>query len=427
MGKIWEHNNCVVLFWNKEKQVIGLKVEKKGDKLSVLDTASSNPETEQLAIALSEVENKLVATETHLMFAGCDLPGSVSFDINLPKMSVADMRQAISYELPRHIPCDPLEVIFGYRVISPKDDIPAAKRTVRILAVMKKQWNELISELTGSGIKIDAFITPFLSVDPLFGDDEDVYFSDSETLISFGRSADNPGRKIIFKDSEENSESVDYKENIKKMGFGWGELPSVIKKNPESYFSAMLIGAYGVSPEFPFDKPSLIKLPSELIPERYRTLRTSFFALIGAIVFLVLMLVGRLWWESVVRYDKIEDEIKKVNVKKGTILSSQTRLKAKTTLINDITETQKGNAEIVTCLYKITEELSKDIWLSHFQSRDHAIDISFRYTKSGLTLPNFNKTGIFNTITSSSRSNPRDGSKTEYVRLEYIPPEKRNE
>ena len=427
MGKIWEHNNCVVLFWNKENHVIGLKVEKKGEKLTVLDTASSSPETERLAIALSEVENKLVATETHLMLAGCDLSGSVSFDINIPKMSVSDMRQAISYELPRHIPCDPMDVVFGYRVISPKDDVPAAKRTVRILVVMKKQWNELLSELTGSGIKIDAFITPFLAIDPLFENYEDVCFSDSETTISFSSSSEYPGRRIIVKDSGGNSEPIDYKENIKKMGFAWGELPPVIKKDPESYFSGLLISAYGVSPEFALDKSSLVKLPSELFPERYRTLRTSFFAIIGAIIFLVLMLVGRFWWESVTRYNKIKDEITQVNIKTRKVQSSQTRLKAKTDLINDITEKKKGNPEIVTCLYKITQELSKDIWLSHFQSRDHAVDISFRYTKSGLTLPNFNKTGIFNTITSSSRSNPRDGSKTEYVRLEYIPPEKRNE
>ena len=66
------------------------------------------------------------------------------------------------------------------------------------------------------------------------------------------------------------------------------------------------------------------------------------------------------------------------------------------------------------------------MWLGHFQSRDDSIDISFRYTKSGLKKPNFNKIGMFNTIHSSSKSDSRTGTITEYVRLKYIPPEKRD-
>lgn len=429
MRRFWEHNDCIVLFWNKEKHVIGLKVEKKGNKLNVLDTASSSSDTEQLAIAIAEVENLLVAEETHLMLAGCNLPGSVSIDINIPKMSHADMRQAISYELPRHIPCDVQDLIFGYRIITPEDDAESAKITVRIVAVMKRQWNEILSELTGSGIKIDAMVTPFLAVDPLMGADDQLLFSDSQDIFLFSRSPEYPGRRIIVRDLENNPDLInklDYKQKIKELGFVWDKLPSEIKDDPGMYLPSLLIAAYGLTPEFSSDKHTLIKLPNELVPERYRTLRTAFFALIATIILLVLMLVGRFWLESVNRYEKIKDEISSVEFQKERIVKEQNKLYEKTALINQIIETDKGNAEVLTCIQKITQELPKEMWLGHFHSRGDSIDLSFRYTKSGIRQPNFNKAGIFNTIRSSKRSS-RDGSTTESVKLEYIPPEKRNE
>ncbi len=431
MAKIWEHNDCIVLFWNQDKLVTGIKIEKKAGKLSVLDSAVSSPDAEQLAIAISEVANSLATSETHLMLAGCDIPGSVSFDINLPKMSVVDMKQAILYELPRHIPCDPNDVIFGYRVISSSVDVSAAsKQTVRILAVMKKNWNELLSELTGSGIKVDAVITPYLAVDPIFENEEIVVFTETDKYISFARSSEYPGRRIEIKEKEGEEEEIhvdDMKEIIKKLDYEWGHLPPDIKKDPSVYFPALLMAAYGVSSEYAFDKHSLIKLPPELIPERYRTLRSAFFGLIGTIVLLVLMLVGRYWWESRDRFAKLNGEIKSVENKINQVVAKQRRFNKNAEIIKEIIDTQKGNAEIATCLHKISMVLPKEMWLAHFSSRDHSIDISIRYIKSGTSVPDFSKTGIMQVVTSSSRTNPRDGTTTEYIRLRYIPPEKRNE
>jgi hypothetical protein len=70
--------------------------------------------------------------------------------------------------------------------------------------------------------------------------------------------------------------------------------------------------------------------------------------------------------------------------------------------------------------------LPKGMWLVHFSSRDNSIDISVKYKKPGITLPDLNKTGIMKVVTSSTRKNQSDGSTTVYVRLTYIPPEKRN-
>ena len=431
MGKIWEHNECVVLHWNSSQSVIGVKVEKKGDLLHILDIAVSSEDSDSLVMALPEVMDRVVSSETHLLLAGGEIPGSIIFDINLPQMSISDTRQAIIYELPRHIPCEPHDVVFGYRIIPPREGESAGnKQVVRIFAVMKKQWNELIAELSASGISLDAVITPHFVVDPLLGDDDDILFYDSQQYISFMRSSDYPGRRIILHELEDEEKLDDYeddfKESIKKLNYEWDKLPSEVKNTPADFFPALLIAAYGMTHEYSIDKNSMIKLPGSLLPERYRTLRSSFFGLIGAIILLVMMLIGRFWWESKDRFTKLKKEIKGIHNQELLTEAKQRNLLENSAIIKELVERQKGIPEIATCLKKLSMILPKDMCLAHFSSRDDSIDISIRYTKTGLVVPDLNKSKIMKVVTSSTRTNPRDNSTTVYVRLTYIPPEKRN-
>ena len=430
MGKIWEHTECIALFWNSENHVTGVKIEKKHNLISIVGIAESDHETDSLAIALTEVLNMLETTETHLMIAGYDIPGTVSFDLHLPAMSQADMKHAIQYELPRHVPCDPQDVIFGYRIIPSDTEQATGKHIVRISAMMKKQWNELLTELTGAGIKLDALLSPYLVVDPLLGDEESVPFYTTETYLDFIRSPEYPGRKIVMHDAIPDIKSPEVTDlltgYIEKLGYPVDSLPDSVRERPADFFHVLLLAAYGVGREFSTDKNSMIKLPKELVPERYRGLKISFFALAGTILLLGFMLTGRFWWDAKERYSKLDRELRIVKTRTADVQRKQVAMQTTAGIIKEIIDADKGNPEIATCLRKISGMLPKTMWLVTFSSRDDIIDISIKYKKTGLSIPDFNKTGIMKMVKNRSQKSLHDGTTTVCVTLQYIPPENRN-
>ncbi len=429
MSNIWEHNECVVLSWNKERSVFGVKVEKKGDQLHVLDTAVSSENLDSLSLGLAEVMGALNASETHLMLAGGDISSSIVFDITLPTMSIADTRQAVLYELPRHVPCDPQELVFGFRILPAASGKSATgKNLVRIVAVKKKHWNEIIAELSSAAIHVDAVLTPYLIIDPLLSE-EDILFYDTEEYVSFSSSSEYHGRQIIVHDSEDDISDVSFDDFLKNIGllqYDIKALPESIQEDPSSFFPPLLMAAYGMTPEYGNDRNSFLKLPSSLIPERYRTLRASFFGLVATIILLMLILIGRFWWEAKDRYQKITKEITNIDQLKVNTENRTKALREKAGIISEIVKKKKGIPEIATCIRAISMVLPKTMCLGSFASRDDAIDISIRYKGKGLTVPDLNQTKIMKVITMTTRINSRDNSTNVYVRLNYLPPEKRN-
>ena len=431
MGKIWEHHECAVLYWNKAQRVIGIKAEQRGGVLHISDIAVSSDDIDSFGIAFSEVTGTILNSETNLILAGGDIPGNVLFDITLPKMSIPDMRQAIMYELPRHIPCDPEDVLFGFRVLpaAEEEEGTSSKNIVRIMIVIKKQWNELMAELSASGVRIDAVVTPYFVVDPLLGDNDDLIFYDAGEYSGFISDADYPGRRIILHDSDEEPPDIpedDFKKNIEALNYEWDELPQIVKDDPASFFSPLLLAAYGMSKEYTGDKNSMIKLPSSLLPERYRTLRAAFYGLVGTIIFLSLMLVGRYWWEAKDRFDQITREIKFIQNRQISVKAQKTALFENSEIIRELVERQKGIPEIATCLRTLSMTLPKEMWLGSFSARDDTIDVRIIYAKPGLAVPDLNKTVIMKMVTSSTRKNTRDNTTNVFARLTYVPPEKRN-
>ena len=432
MGKIWEHNECVVLSWDTDNRVTRVRVEKVGEGLKILEAfTSTNGET--LASSLSSAAAELNISETHLLLAGIGVSHGISFDLNLPYMSNDDTKQAIIYEIPRHIPCDSQDIIFGYRTVkndNDNSDSDAMKRTVRVMALPKKEWNEVLTEMSETGIRLDAIVSPFFAAAPLLSDRNEILFPSGEKLYRLVLKEDGISRNIAVEDldnqltkSDLNKEIQDY---IVELGYT-DPLPVEVSSNPANYFQALLIGAYGVSNSFTNDRISIIKLPKELRPERYRIFRKLFFGLLITIGLLIFAFVGRIWWDAKSRYNNLSEEILQIKRKMVLIDHDEKRLKENAKIFKEIKTRKLGNAEIALCLYKIATMLPKGMWLAHFSARDYSIDISLRYSGSGITMPDFNKTGILKVITSSTRSNPRDGTTTVYVRLNYLPPEPRSD
>ena len=430
MGNLWEHRECIVLYWNRAQTVFGVKVEKIGDQLIVLDSAVSSEDMDSFSLAVAEVMGVLETSESHLMLAGGYMSGTLIFDVTLPKMSIQDTRQAVIYELPRHVPCDPQELIFGFRILpSQEEDDNSGKNIVRIIAIKKNNWNEIIADLSGAGVRIDAVLHPYLLIDPLLGEESDVLFYDDGKSVSCASSPEYHGRKIVLHDSDEDISETVFGNSLRyfeELHYDKDSLPSTVSEDPVSFFPSLLMAAYGMSPEYGNDRNSIMKLPSSLLPERYRTLRASFFGLVATILFLFLILIGRFWWDAKERYHKITKEIRNIKQMQINTENQKKALLDKAEILTEIMDKQKGIPEVATCLRTLSMILSKDMCLGSFASRDDAVDISIRYTKPGLTVPDLNNTKVMKVITSSTRKNSRDNSTNVYVRLSYLPPEKRN-
>jgi len=427
---IFEFNECAVLTWDQDQRVYGLNAARnKQRRIEITGHAVSESGAEVLAVNLAAVIEQLAPSEDQLIIAGGELSGSICFDLEMPKMAAADLKQAISYELTRHIPLDTENLILAHRIISPGPDAgDNSRQLVRIIAMEERQWNELITEFTSAGLKVDFIIHPFLVVDPLLAEEESVFLPTIEKSFSFKRAEEKTGREMVFAGSPETKELTElshrYQECLKIDPY---PLTDRDADGLAPWSPALLLAAYGLSAELHGDRGSFTLIPRELFPERFRGLRRAFIALAAIAAILTLVLIGRYWWEARQRLKGILDEQAKVKVEIGKYQQKNEELVKIDEVAEAVNSTKLGNGEIVHCLHRLTTILPKEMWIYQFSSRDNYIDLNIRSNLKNDKNNSISKlnSGYLKTKQPHERRNP-DGSLNIYLKLEYMSPVKRS-
>lgn len=416
-----EYQECIALFWTRTGSVYGTRVHVKNHKLSIVETASAESESGNFTTAFSQVSEQLLQPTTNLIIAGGSIAGSVCFDILIPQMSLSDVKQAIQYELPRHMPCDPMEVTYGYRIIEKPEEEGKSKLLIRVYAVLKKDWNELITEFTSSEVKIDVFISPNLVLDPLLEDVNELFIPDIDEDFIHTREDDSPMRQMIQIDEE-----IDKKSNIpdstsllEKLNY---ESPSVeITESLDHYIAPLILAAYGLSSDFRESHKQMVPMPKEMVPERFRRLKISFFMFLITCVLMIMALGIRSWWDSWTKLQSLKEENQLVNEKLKKLKNTNSRLIYIDELITELQGAEIGNDEIAKSLYLLSKIIPKTMWLSHYSTRGSSMDLSVRAPagQQSKLVSILNKTGIFKVKNSYTRRNS-DGTENIYVHIEFL-------
>lgn len=424
---LWEIEECLSITWNSSGDVIGARVNIKNHKLELIDIAVVHPEDDNFASAISTVSEKLLLPTTHLIIAGGKFENSVCLDLAMPLMPESDIRQAIQYELPRYIPVDPTDLVFGYRKIKViKDTGKSPKQLVRIFAVMKKEWNELITDFTSSGVKFDAIVNPLMLVDPILEEENELYLPAVEPDVKFSKDEIDSLRQMVQIDEDEQSELIGNIADLpEKMNYDRKSLSAKISdEDMVHYIPAMLQAAFGLAPELREQKNHLLPLPKELIPERFRRLKSMFIIMLFLTLALIFALIGRNWWDDWSRLAALKDENQKVQNKIKIVQGNNKKLaRLEEKIIHELQDAELGINNITQCFQKLSIKLPKEAWLSHFSTRDNTIDLSIKYPAGiqSQILPAINSSGIFKTKSSYTRRNT-DNTENIYIHMDLVDP-----
>lgn len=412
-----DNKKCVALSWDRDWNVFGIKVKKgKGGRLVVQSVARSGDE-ESFTERLSNVWRDLAPNEQYLVLMGGYLPGSVCFETRMPPMPPADLYDAIGYELPRAIPAPLEELTYGYRLVPGGEGGENVR--VRVLVMRRSAFDDLIGDVVTAGLKADLILHPFMCVDPLLEDVPRIVFPSVDPDFAFALDSKERTRSVQASPASEDVEATAVHELIERLGVdpkGFEE-----ELTDESRL-CLLFAAYGTRMDVRNDRRDLLPLPKTLSPERFRGLRVLFILLLLTMVGLLVAFLGRLWWESRERLDRIEGETNRVR-RAIDLLRVENRRKAKAEeLMKTIYDADIGNEEIIVCLHRITKALPQGIWVKNFAARGFYVDMTLEALEGAKDDTSFLKRmRKFEVVNSHKRRAP-NGKTNIYVRLRYLGP-----
>ena len=454
---ILEHQECLSLYWNKDGKVFGIRVGMNNSSLTIIDSECLEIEEDTtFAVAAKQLIDKLITPTTHLIVVGGFINSCISFDLSIPSMAESDIKEAIQYELARYIPCDLMEMAYGYRIIresaqkkettitedelnrpQTQEDLEHTqvmqvtptnetnknepiKMRLRVFAILKKDWNEFIAECTMGGLKFDAFLYPFQVIDPILGEYDEIFLPDVDHEFKFVKLDENLTREMLPMNSKWESETIPEAATILK-NMAYDNMPALFNPGDlEGYTPALINGAYALSKSFALDRSHLLSLPKELIPERFRFLKTLFFILLGVAFCLIFVLFARFWWNSWSHLQSLHVEKKKIERKTEKLKRNCLNMKEIDDLITEVKETSVGHANMAYFLYKLTSTIPKDMWMQNINIQDKSAILTVKAPagKQSTLLPLLNRMKTFK-VTSSKTKRFSDGTENILVTLAF--------
>ena len=176
---------CVALYWNGEGFLRGVRVVRGAeDALRLEDSVSTAFNDDQgKAVGLLDAASSLATSATDTLVVGSDECDAVCMDILMPAIPPSEMREAIKYEIPRHLPLPVDDVVFGFRFLDsePESDgdgagAGATRRRIRVLALSRGKWDEITNEFAKVGFRFDLFVHPYWCMDPLLKEFDEIFF-----------------------------------------------------------------------------------------------------------------------------------------------------------------------------------------------------------------------------------------------------------
>lgn len=128
-----------------------VKIKHDKEKSQLCAFALKNYAPGSLGQALKEITQPLEVKNTVISLSGLS---TVTRYVPFPKMSPAELKQALKFEAQKHIPFALSEVNLDAQII--KDDLPENKMLVLLVAAKKDAVGERLSALEQAGLKADA-------------------------------------------------------------------------------------------------------------------------------------------------------------------------------------------------------------------------------------------------------------------------------
>ncbi len=384
-----------MIYWDRGMNVFGASITSSGDGvLSLLKVACSDPGIPDLAGRLVNVFNRLEIGENHKIVLAARFDGAICMELELPKLPHHEMRKALDFELPRHIPVPIDEVIWTFRTVSEGGaGKGAAQSKVRILSVSRKVWDTTISSVAASGIKADVMTHPVMALRNLPSDPEELLDNHDEmgkALSSLSGSDAGPGKFA-----------------------GLDVISGLPDEQKTGLLVCLLVGEFILQENVSSENLNLSHLPDSMRPQRFRAIRYSAAALFMLVLVLAGTLIFRSWLDARDRYGKIIAEKQRTLAKIDEFKQERLRNKKTDELVKKIRDSNPGNPEVILCLQLLSQKLPSNMWITMFNSRDNEMDVTICTMKDKDAQADLSKLSSLPNFSSFSiRSTRRDGDGT---------------
>jgi hypothetical protein len=285
-----------------------------------------------------------------------------------------------------------------------------------VFAVQKVVWHELISDLEAGEIKADAFMYPYMAVEPLFKD-IDVFLdgiNDSFYLRNRQEGEESYMRLLPGEFTPEADcliDSYEYFEN--KYGYLKISLDDYIG----NYIPNIILADYALSKEFSGDKKNSLSLPDSMVPKRFRFLKVITIFLF----FVFLVLVGTfVFYNSYYNYQAIKYlTSQKADLQRAVKKFDEENAKGKklSTLITTLIGTEPKDINLLRDLEVLSREIPGNIWVTNFNTYNDKINLALQSKgSSDQMISSFYKSTTFNLDNNRKRKSD-DGFEYIYMSL----------
>jgi hypothetical protein len=407
--EMFSPKGSAAIAWDIDFNVYGisLKTGAKGAREIVASTfQKSDNGIEGFSERLKKVYEELHPDKNSPIVAGGHMTGSVCFEIAMPKLADKELKQAIAFEIPRHIPYPPEETSWCYRVVG---EDKSGRLRLRIFAVIEREWTHFLSRFDASGIKADAIMCPFMAAEK----------SDASFLNLNGIDAE---FGFVFDDETfvpEKIETVSIKSKDEKFFENIVGIDKLHGSENEAFEPCLMLADYALNRNFKKDCASSMDLPEKLMPQRFKFLKV---AAIFLAVFTLLSgggLVVRNAWGAHARLMAVSQEkarIKKLIVK---LKKANTKHKELDELMQKVADAASSQEDALLCLHFLSEKLPAHMWVTSFSSSGAKINMTIKTDRDADNITSYIRNNpFFNTEDVRKRRNS-DGSKYIYMRMTY--------
>lgn len=232
--------SCVVICIQNGSRVLGLRLKagKHGKYYIENKFVQAYMESDGPGEVLERTTYSLNVQRCDRIIIACQFEESGVFEVRMPKLGYEELSQAVEYELSKYIPLPLSDIVWSARIV-PDEDSEEHSNRVRVVFMLRDRWEKFISELQIRGLKVDALIDPFMSIDSFAaGENVALPMVDEEHIFL---SAADGFREMSY------TENIVQDEGQKKQildCFVWDK-----EENIEDYYVCMLVARYVMSGE----------------------------------------------------------------------------------------------------------------------------------------------------------------------------------
>lgn len=341
-------------------------------------------------------------SEQHVIFSSY-LEGAFALDINIPKMPLSEIKNALAFEIQRQIPL-PLDTLaWTYRIVGGEKN----QILVRIFAVRDELWKKTLSAIVDSGIKIDFYMHPLL-------DEHYAGMIVAEDATQFFQ--------FLMKDFAEDKISSEVLEAISDKFLEGFHFNSDFSARDAGSQLAKVLSCIIFRSKNPLKELMLFDLPLSLKPVRFKFLKISFIMLIILNILLVGILFLRYASDARRHLFELRNEKAKIEAELQKIEKEESENKNLEDFMKEISEADPGDNEVVLALLSLSKNLPSDMWITSFnlKGREIYLSVSSSNEKTAQSeLAKLTQLSEFSSLSIRNTRRDKDGTIAIYLKLTH--------